>query len=252
MDFGGRTILFQSLVGSYNYNLNTETSDKDYKTLVLPNFEDLYSGKKFNKTYVSDTMDYDVHDIRELSNLLWKSNVNFLEVLFSKEIIINSELDSQIHNLLSNLFSQRKNIARMNLPYLYNSCIGMYKAKVNTILNKTGDKDLLAKYGYDTKSAMHSLRILNVLQRFVYTDFEDFEYAIRYDIFEDEKTQLLAIKRGLLHVSDYIQLANKTFIDIECGTCKNLYMNYTPNKKAKEEIDEIIKDIIKINIKEKL
>ena len=35
MDFGGRTVLFQSLVGSHNYNLNTETSDKDYKIFLL-------------------------------------------------------------------------------------------------------------------------------------------------------------------------------------------------------------------------
>ena len=58
------------IVGSHNYNLTTENSDKDYKLFILPEFEDLYSGNLFSTpNVVSSTMDYDIHDIRQLPKL---------------------------------------------------------------------------------------------------------------------------------------------------------------------------------------
>ena len=250
MDIGlGRAVVFKSLVGSHNYNLNTETSDKDYKIFLLPSFDDLYSGKKFSKAYVGDTEDYDVHDIRELSNLFWKSNVNFLEVLFSKEIIINPALNFQVHNLLVDLFAKKNVIASMNLPCLYNACIGMYKTKSNTVLNGIGDKDLIGKYGYDTKSAMHSIRILDFLCRFYDSGFTDFEHAIRYnedDIYSDI---LLTLKSGKMYFSDYLILSNELFLHVQ-DKYADMYKNCTSNEQTKEEIDEIVKEIIKLNIKE--
>jgi len=41
--------MLQILVGSHNYNLNNENSDKDYKIFVCPTFEDLYYNKKLSK-----------------------------------------------------------------------------------------------------------------------------------------------------------------------------------------------------------
>ncbi|WP_206706321.1 zinc ribbon domain-containing protein [Anoxybacillus flavithermus] len=80
-----RKVSFKALVGSYNYNLQTESSDKDYKVFFLPSFEGLYSGEKYSKSITSDTEDIEYHDVRKLSDMLRKSNVNFLEVLFSVE-----------------------------------------------------------------------------------------------------------------------------------------------------------------------
>ena len=48
-NFGERKVVFKALVGSHNYNLNDETSDKDYKYFVLPTFDDLYTGKMFSQ-----------------------------------------------------------------------------------------------------------------------------------------------------------------------------------------------------------
>lgn len=88
----GRKVALASLVGSHNYNLNTETSDKDYKFFVFPTFEDLYKNTKYVKSIVSDSVDYTVHDIRELPKLLWKGNINFLEVLVSQEMYVDESL----------------------------------------------------------------------------------------------------------------------------------------------------------------
>lgn len=72
--------IFRALVGSHNYNLNTETSDYDYKVFVAPTFDDLYFNKQYSKSIIGEEQDLDIHDVRKVSNLWWKANVNFLEV----------------------------------------------------------------------------------------------------------------------------------------------------------------------------
>lgn len=74
-------LFMSALVGSHNYNLNTEHSDLDYKYFVFPTFDDLYYKKEIAKSKTSDYLDYEVHDIRKLSQLWWKANINFIEVL---------------------------------------------------------------------------------------------------------------------------------------------------------------------------
>ena len=59
MELGNRKFAFKSLVGSHNYNLNIETSDKDYKVFVFPTFDDLYFNKSYSKSCIGETEDYD-------------------------------------------------------------------------------------------------------------------------------------------------------------------------------------------------
>ncbi|MCS4475861.1 hypothetical protein JQ032_09960 [Clostridium botulinum] len=50
----------------------------------------------------------------------------------------------------------------MNLNSLFNSCIGMHKNKINNINKKTRETiELVKKYGYDTKQALHSYKLLD-------------------------------------------------------------------------------------------
>ena len=72
---GNHVICLKALVGSHNYNLNTPSSDKDYKYFVYPTWDDLYDGKKYHKEVVTETEDYTVHDIRQLPMLIWKANL---------------------------------------------------------------------------------------------------------------------------------------------------------------------------------
>lgn len=93
---------FKALVGSHNYNLADENSDKDYKMFVLPTFEDLYKGKMYSKQIIGETEDLDVHDIRKIVNLFYKSNINFIEVLFTNELHVNDALNSAQKDLIGN------------------------------------------------------------------------------------------------------------------------------------------------------
>lgn len=229
-----RKVVMKALVGSHNYNLNDKTSDKDYKLFVLPTFDDLYEGKMYSKSVIGEAEDYDIHDIRSMGNLLWKANLNYIEPLFSREI----KLDDELHFLTY----YRELIARMNLPTLYKACIGTHLTKMKLLSKGTsGTKHLVDKFGYDTKQAMHAYRVLDFLERYVASGFTSFEKAIRYN--EEEGKELLAIKEGKYSEEDIRKILTYQLEDVR--SIENHYINQEPNIELKNQIDLIIKEVVR-------
>ncbi|MBR1696444.1 MAG: nucleotidyltransferase domain-containing protein, partial [Selenomonas sp.] len=160
---GGHTICLKALVGSHNYNLDTPESDKDYKYFVWPTFDDLYDNEMYHKEVVTDAEDYTVHDIRKLPMLLWKANLNFIEILYSKELTGDSDL-------LEYLEENKEELATMNLPGLYMAAMIMSIDKEKTMTKDSpARRDAIEKYGYDPKSACHALRVLDFLAKYCKT-----------------------------------------------------------------------------------
>ena len=220
-------------MGSHNYNLNDETSDKDYKVFVAPTFDDLYHNKQFSKSYIGETEDLDVH-------------VNFLEVLYSNEIIINPDLP--ITSPLNEIFKYKKEIARMNLPYLYNACVGMHLTKKKQIDKGTsGTQHLVDKYGYDTKQSLHALRILEFLKRFADTHFEDFRYAIKYNNYDICRNRLLDIKNGKYSKEEFLELVDYELKDVE-NNYKRLYHKQEVDFEMLDLLNDLVKEIVKANL----
>ncbi|PLR72244.1 DNA polymerase beta superfamily protein [Bacillus sp. UMB0728] len=175
---------FKALVGSHNYNLNTVDSDRDYKEFFYPSFEDLYSGEKYSKAVTGDTEDIEHHDIRKLPDMLWKSNVNFVEVLFSTEVHTND-------GLFKELSEKREHIASMNLPYLYDACMGMYHKK-----KKDYERDLArGEWKKVYKHAASKVRIVDFLQRYESLNW-NFSKAFTYYNEEPMRNTLLKIRSG--------------------------------------------------------
>lgn len=253
MDFGGRKPLLKALVGSYNYNLNLEDSDKDYKLFILPKFDDLYGNVQFSKMYVGEEEDYDVHDIRKLNSLLWKSNINFIETLFSDNIEILSDDYNHVKGImyfnLESIIHMRKEIARMNLPYLWNACIGMHIEKKKAMIKgTTGTQHLVDKFGYDTKQAMHSMRVLFVLQRFANNDFKDFKKAIYFEEDDIQRDYLLKIKNGIYPYKMMVEILNNELKYTELGY-KNIYSNQLPDEETYLKLSQLVKEIVKYGIR---
>lgn len=240
-----RKELFRALVGSHNYNLNTETSDYDYKVFVAPTFDDLYSKKMYSKSIIGDEQDLDIHDVRKVSNLWWKANVNFIEVLFSKEVMYGLTIKDETIELIEQVFAMKNEIAKMNLPYLYNACIGMYFTKMKQIHKGTeGTKHLVEQFGYDTKQALHSIRILDFLQRFADSDFEDFEYAINYECGDSFRNFLFEVKNGGYTIEQIQEIVQDMHHTVE-HEYKDKYMNATPNEETNQKLIGIVKQIVK-------
>jgi len=248
MDFGGRKEIFRALVGSTNYNLNTASSDKDYKIFVAPTFEDLYCNNIFSKSYIGKLEDFECHDIRKVSNLWWKANVNFLEVLFSEECVVNKKLKIDTRMCLSTIFRHRDEIVRMNLPYLYDACIGMHITKKKQIYKGTEDTQNLVKlYGFDTKQAMHSIRILDFLTRFADLNFEDFKKAIWYDNDNPTRVLLLDIKGGKYSIEEFIDMAT-IMLELVESQYQPKYKIQVPNEETNQHLLRMVKEIIRTEL----
>lgn len=86
--------LAKVLMGSQNYSLDGFDSDKDYKVLLCPTFEDLYNVHRVEKNdlpakYPKDEH-YSVMDCRQFAKSLVRGNVNCCEYLFSTEVKMSS------------------------------------------------------------------------------------------------------------------------------------------------------------------
>lgn len=90
-----------TLIGSQNYRLDTPESDRDYKIVVTPNFDELYLKRDLNGAALPfshlDPEHYSCMDVRTFANNLAKGNPNAIEMLFSTEI---EDEFSDFHHLL--------------------------------------------------------------------------------------------------------------------------------------------------------
>jgi len=224
------------LVGSHNYNLHNENSDRDYKLFVLPTYDDLYHGTTDHfktKSSITNTEDVEVHDVRRLPHLLDKANVNFIETLFS---VSRTTWDETTY-YTDQLFAMREELARMNLPYLYNASFGMFIEQ----------KKKWEKGDYtDHKKAYQALRILDFLVRYERNKFESFGQAIYYEASDPMRSYLLKAKAGEVSMGDMnVSLAN---YENHVKLIRTSYMSHERNEETKKRLDKLVYEMVAIEI----
>ncbi len=236
LDFGNRPVAIKALVGSWASNLQTPESDKDWKYFVTPTFDDLYSGKMFSSANQSDNFDYDVHDIRQLGNLLWKSNLNFIVTLFSPEYECNPKLQW--------IFDNADRYASMNLPYFYSGTVGMHFEKMKHLLDGTAKTDtLIVQFGYDTKQATHALRCLYLLQRVA--SGMSMREAFWFD--GKDREVLLGVKAGNMTLDEFKEYV-KVWRGMQDNFIKEWFGKQTAQEELSQELNQGIKTFIRINL----
>lgn len=82
------------LYGSQNYNLSTPESDKDYKWVEVPDWNELFYRETLNRQVDENNS---VWDLRDFCKNLMKANPNALELLFSVE---REYFDEELKELL--------------------------------------------------------------------------------------------------------------------------------------------------------
>lgn len=75
--------LAKVLYGSQNYGLDGEDSDRDYKLVLCPGFEELYEGKMCKRNEGEHVVGI---DLRRLHELLVNGNPNAVELLYSVDV----------------------------------------------------------------------------------------------------------------------------------------------------------------------
>lgn len=220
--YDGRRVLLRFLVGSYNYNLEDESSDLDYKVFVLPSFDDLYNNQYYNKKVKIYGDDYEIKDIRLLEDLLTKANINYLEILVSQHYYC----DPKFKPYLDLIFDNKTNIANANIKRLLDSMVGMAFEKFKAVEkdyptqpNNEGYNRRL-KYGFDTKQWMHVERlyilIINLHHNFDNTNLSVLDYIYLKNCC---RKKLLDIKNN---VNNYTKEQALFEIYLKIQTMKNL------------------------------
>lgn len=108
-----RQVFFKSLV------------DDNYIIFVIPTLDDLVD----NNIVHYMIKHVKVYDVRKLSNLLFKSTITNIEILFSNDIQVNIEYKYHFEKI----FNLKHQLAKINLPHLYSSSAHI----VNLISNKS-------------------------------------------------------------------------------------------------------------------
>ena len=166
----GYEIVMVALQGSQNYGLDVYTdeykSDIDTKAVILPKFKDFAKNKEpVSKTLILENNEHcDVKDIRVMFKTFEKQNVNFIEILFSKYIIINPKYQ----DLVKKLISMAEDISRINFNQALKCMAGMSKEKLKAMEHPYPTiKDKIDKYGYDPKQLHHIIRMNDFMKKYI-------------------------------------------------------------------------------------
>lgn len=166
----GYEVAFLALQGSQNYGLDVYTdeymSDVDTKAAVIPSFKDfVYNKTPVSKTLILDNEEHiDVKDIRVMFEMFKKMNLSYIELLYSKYVIINPKF----FNPIFRLFQNRTEVSSINKNQFLRCIAGMSMEKLKALRHPyPGIIDKINKYGYDGKQLSHCIRLQEFIKRFV-------------------------------------------------------------------------------------
>lgn len=162
----GYNVLGVFVQGSDNYSLSWDGSDIDTKAIVIPSFEDFALNHKLVSTtlILPSNEHIDVKDIRLIHECFRKQNINFLEILFTKYKLVNSEYEA----LYQPMFDNNERIAHYNNYAAVNCIAGMVYEKHKAMEHPYPTLvEKIEKYGYDNKQLHHILRCEEFLKRYI-------------------------------------------------------------------------------------
>lgn len=193
--------IFLSIVGSQLYGTNLDKSDTDYKGIVIPPKE-YYFGfhKKFEQAETKDP-DSSLYDIRKFFKLAADNNPNLLELLWYPE---EFHLFDSTH--MQKIRAHKEKFLSRNAYYRFSgyaiSQLKRIRLDKDNIEDKTTKRvDLIKKFGYDTKHAMHLVRLLRMCEEILrYGDF---------DVHRKDKDELISIRNGSWTYEEVLKFAEE-------------------------------------------
>ena len=225
------------LQGSQNYNLDDEYSDIDTKVILTPSFKELaMNSKPVSTTHVRDNEEhFDAKDVRLYFDTFRKSNLNFVEILFTDYYIINPMYQSFWNWLLS----RREEIARMNPYRAIKSMQGIAKEKYHAMEHKYPSKlHLIEKYGYDGKQLSHLVRVYEFLYNYIHHP----EISYKENMIPKDVDMIKGLKREPFIPLNKARKMAKFFIN-EVDNLVNYSLSIYPEENENEEVLKFIREV---------
>lgn len=198
--FPEKQIVLLALQGSQNYGLETPKSDVDTKLLVTPTLEDIAQNRNpVSYTYIRANDEHiDFKDVRIYIDLFKKQNPNFMEILFSKWVIISTLYQDEVMRLIK----AREEIAHMNIYRATHAIMGMMQQKYHAMEHPYPSKlELIRRYGYDGKQLSHMLRLEEFMERYLKGE------SYRECLIPKDKEYLIMVKENKLPLDTGRELA---------------------------------------------
>lgn len=154
--------LFISIVGSRLYGTNIASSDTDVKGFAFPTVSELIGLDKRNKPYKiengkedADKVEGQVYTVGEYLGLCMKGNPTVIEIAFAENehIVCSTGIGLQIASFIRSTFVTK----HLFKPYSAYHRAQMRKLQSQERVGKR--KEVVDKYGYDVKFAMHAYRL---------------------------------------------------------------------------------------------
>lgn len=200
-----RTTILRCDVGSHGWGLSQAHSDYDEKGVCV---EDLSAycrvegvfeqhGEKIEKTDTYPGMDLEIFSLRKFVRLALHGNPTIVALLFSKRCSILDERGQALQALVPYLIS--KSWGKRFLGYM--------EAQRQRIVGERGQKrvnrpELVERFGFDTKYAMHMLRL----------GFQGVEVMetgqMTLPMSETHKDFLMGVREGKVSLTDCMTRAN--------------------------------------------
>ena len=231
--------------GSGNYGMDYKDSDVDTKCVIVPTIKQLAAEEKTSRTHIRYNDEHiDFKDIRIMLETFRKSNLNFLEILYTKYCIINPIYEEEWNKLVE----ARDSIVKMNLPSLIKSMKGIAGEKYHALEHRYPSRMyVIEKWGYDGKQLHHLFRIKEFMYRWINGEsFGDCLISVDPD-------WLVDVKKGRYNLEDARRLGKETMDNIQ--KMYNDYLNVCDNtidESIYRLFEEVIYNTIKIGITKEL
>lgn len=231
-------VVLRAITGSRLYNTHDETSDTDYVTVYLSSVKEYLLGTEKESGQNGEESSY---DIKFFIRLCSNCNLNVLPVLWSPSFEVKDAYYGEMIVNNRNTFLSKRLFAA-GTGYAMRCLKEAQESDRPT--GKLGEKRkaLIEKHGYDTKAAMHAMRLVRMMQDYL----EEPELGLQ--VVRKDREYLLAIKNGKCPLQEVAAEIKDTmkYIDEHAAKCK------LPDVPDREYADSLILEIMKTCISENI
>ena len=231
-----RTTILRADVGSRGFGLSTATSDHDEKGVCI---EDLDShvclDGKFEQHIEqrkedpdpSNHLDLEIFALDKFLRLAIHGNPTIVSLLFVKDYLQVDARGLQLQELVPYLIS--RHWGKRFLGYMESQRQKLKGERGQMRVTRT---DLITKYGFDTKFAMHLLRL-------GYQGIEIMETGkMTLPMGESDKALLMQIRGGMITLNEVLQIAG----DLERHLKDLITSTHLPDQPNRDYINEWMRD----------